>query len=234
MELRGFQPRPGQASVRPRFLYAPSASWGSSWDEPGTYRDRGSVLTLAEAVRSQEGVPGIPRRKLAGVHGRAEGRPARPRRVAAQAQSRDGQPQGRQRPQEAHLERFRRRIEDALASVGQLRKDDTALALELAKVRKDLDRGGSEAELEAFREAVRERHYEIRLKGSRDVFAGEDEEGSPTFVEREHPEQIVKADAFSDIALGRATPVDIRFEDYHAQLFVKARTKADDLRRCGT
>lgn len=129
-----------------------------------------------------------------------------------------------------HLERFRRRIEDALASVGQLRKDDTALALELAKVRKDLDRGGSEAELEAFREAVRERHYEIRLKGSRDIFAGEDEEGNPTFVEREQPEQIVKADVFSDIALGRATPVDIRFEDYHAQLFVKARTKADDLR----
>ena len=129
-----------------------------------------------------------------------------------------------------HLERFRRRIEEALVAAGKLKKGDLSLALELAKLGRELGRNGTEADREAFLEAVREKHFDISLQGARERFAGEDDYGNPVFVEEERPEQLAHARTFSDVAHGRATPIDIKFADYHAQLFVQARTKADDLR----
>lgn len=129
-----------------------------------------------------------------------------------------------------YVDRFRKRIEEALVAVGELKRGDLVLAVELSKLGRALERGGTDTDKELFREAIREKHFEISLEGARDVFAGEDDYGNPVFVEEEREGQVAKAKVFSAVAFGRATPIDIKFQDYHAQLHVQARTKADDLR----
>lgn len=128
-----------------------------------------------------------------------------------------------------HVDRFRRQIAEALESLGLPGKPDVRLAVELAKVARDLRKNGTPEEWREFEEAVYERHVEIKWEGSRWVPFNDPEDG-PTEIELPLPEQAEKAAAFSGVAYGTATPIDLLYEDYLGQLLVKDRTKADDER----
>ena len=128
-----------------------------------------------------------------------------------------------------HVERFRRRIAEALETLGLPGKPDVRLAVELAKVARDLRKNGTPEEWREFEDAVYERHAEIKWQGSRWVPVDDPEDG-PNEIELPLPEQAEKAAAFSGVAFGRATPIDLLHADYLGQLQVKDRTKADDER----
>lgn len=128
-----------------------------------------------------------------------------------------------------HVERFKRRIAEAMEAVGRPGVDDMKIAVEFSKVAEELKRNGSAEDWQEFQEAVYERHAEIRWKDARWVRVEDPEEG-PNEVEEALPEQTEKAMLFSAISHGRATPVDLMHEDYRKQLFVKDRTRADDAR----
>jgi integrase len=128
-----------------------------------------------------------------------------------------------------HVERFRRRIAEALETLGLPGKPDLRLAVELAKVAVDLRRNGTPAEWREFEEAVYERHAEIKWHGSRTT-AVQDPELGPDEVDVPLPEQAQKAAMFSGVAYGSATPIDLLHDDYLKQLQVKERTRADDER----
>ena len=128
-----------------------------------------------------------------------------------------------------HVERFRRQIAEALETLGLPGKPDVRLAVELAKVARDLRRNGTPKEWREFEEAVYERHAEIKWDGSNWVPFVDPEDG-PYEAEIPLAEQAEKAAAFSAVAFGRATPIDLLYQDYLAQLQVKRRTKADDER----
>lgn len=132
----------------------------------------------------------------------------------------------RKRP---YVERFKRRIADAMEAAGRPGADDMATAVEFSKVAHELRRQGSAEEWDEFREAVYERHAEIRWKDARWVRVDDPEQG-PTEIEQALPEQTEKAMLFSAVSYGRATPIDLHHEDYRRQLFVKDRTRADDAR----
>ncbi|MBE7201429.1 MAG: tyrosine-type recombinase/integrase [Parafilimonas terrae] len=136
------------------------------------------------------------------------------------------QANARKRP---HVERFKRRIAAALASVGQPSEDDLNLAVELSRVARDLKRDGTAEDRDEFDRAVYERHAEIRWKDARWIPAEDPEEG-PTHVEQALPEQTAKAMLFSAVAHGRVTPFDLKHEEYLGGLDVKGRTLADDAR----
>ncbi len=129
----------------------------------------------------------------------------------------------------SHVERFKRRIAAALEIVGRPDKDDMSAAVEFSKIAQDLKRNGTQEEWADFREAVYERHAEIRWKDARWIRV-DDPESGPMEVEQALPEQTEKAMLFSAVSYGRATPVDMMHEDYRKQLFVKERTRADDAR----
>ncbi|TXN25077.1 integrase [Methylobacterium sp. WL9] len=128
-----------------------------------------------------------------------------------------------------HVERFKKQIQDALDAIRGPSKSDLHVALELGKVAVRLREQGSPEEWRAFTDAVYERHAEIRFKDARWITV-EDPEHGPFEQEEARPEQARKADLFSDVAYGRATPIDLHHEAYLAQLFVTRRTKSDDER----
>lgn len=128
-----------------------------------------------------------------------------------------------------HVERFKRRIADALANSGKPSQDDLQLAVEYSRIAKDLERNGTAEERDDFDRAVYERHAEIRWKDSRWVPAVDPDMGS-TEVEEALPEQTEKAMLFSAVAHGRVTPIDLRHDEYLKTLDVKDRTLADDAR----
>ncbi|WP_144765882.1 tyrosine-type recombinase/integrase [Methylobacterium dankookense] len=128
-----------------------------------------------------------------------------------------------------HVERFKRRIAEAMEAVGRPGVDDMKIAVEFSKIAEELKRKGSAEDWQEFQEAVYERHAEIRWKDARWVRVEDPEEG-PNEIEEALPEQTEKAMLFSAISHGRATPVDLMHEDYRKQLFVKDRTRADDAR----
>ena len=107
-----------------------------------------------------------------------------------------------------HVERFKRRIAEAMEAVGRPGPDDMKVAVEFSKVAEELKRNGSAEDWEEFREAVYERHAEIRWKDARWVRVVDPEEG-PTEIEEALPEQTEKAMLFSAVSWGRATPIDL-------------------------
>lgn len=128
-----------------------------------------------------------------------------------------------------HVERFKRRLADALANAAKPSQDDMHLAVEYSRIAKELARDGTVEEKDDFNRAVYERHAEIRWKDARWVRVVDPEEG-PTEVEEALPEQTEKARLFSAVAHGRVTPVDLRHDEYLDTLEVKDRTLADDAR----
>ncbi|WP_238298503.1 tyrosine-type recombinase/integrase [Methylobacterium soli] len=128
-----------------------------------------------------------------------------------------------------HVERFKRRIAEAVASMRGPSKTELRVAIDLGKIAAKLRREGSAEEWQAFSEVVYEQQAEIRYKDAKWITL-EDPEDGPFEAEEARPEQARKADTFSDVAYGRATPIDILHADYLAQLDVTPRTKADDER----
>lgn len=128
-----------------------------------------------------------------------------------------------------HVERFKRRIAEAMEAVGRPGVDDMKIAVEFSKVAAELRRSGTSEDWEEFREAVYEHHAEIRWKDARWVQVVDPDEG-PTEVEEALPGQTEKAMLFSAVSYGKATPIDLMHDDYRKQLFVKDRTRADDAR----
>lgn len=130
-----------------------------------------------------------------------------------------------------HVERFKRRIAEVMDVAGATRPeaDDMRVAAAFSKIAEELKWSGDAADWDEFREAVHERHAEIRWKDARWIKV-EDPEFGPMEVEQALPEQSEKAMHFSAVSWGSATPIDMMHEDYRKQLFVKDRTRADDAR----
>ena len=116
---------------------------------------------------------------------------------------------------------FRAKIEQArIGSSGDpLRRE----AIEVAEFRAH---ARTEAERDMIADGIAERADELRgapIRSEFDPMAGD-------LAYEYDPERERRADTYADIALGRATPIDLHHDAFVAQSVTKARTKADDQR----
>ena len=120
----------------------------------------------------------------------------------------------------AVVSEFRAMIESAREGSGKdpLRQE----AVEVAEYRA---RAVTEAEREMLKDAAVERAHELLGDPVRTY---SDEAGEPSYLY--DVKRKAQADAYADIALGRATPIDLHHDAYLAQSPTKVRSKADDRR----
>lgn len=137
-----------------------------------------------------------------------------------------------------HVERFRAQIRSALAVIGDKRLVLDREARELAdwKASAEKNPGSVEAwQWEAWRECVSTRVSEIRGEGAtwhQDLPCEEDADGEPSEGWEFDRRSIERGNYFSQVAHGKATPVDAQHAEYRTekQDKLQARTLADDTR----